>query len=333
MKISIQPLVSVITPVYNAEKYLTECIESVLAQTYNNWEYIIVNNCSTDGSPGIIRGYVDKHKRILLHNNMEFVSAIENHHIAYRQISSESKYCKVVHADDWLFPECLEKMVALGENYPAVGIVGSYRLDGAWVTLDGLPYPSHVTPGREVCRSSLLGGPYVFGSPTSLLIRSDIVRKRDPFYDEPNFSLQADIAACYDILMNSDFGYVHQVLTYTRRHEGTQTTVTQAINSYNWVRLMLLRKYGSSYLKQEEYDRLFKNGINDYYRFLAKSIFQKGGKEFRQYHEDKLRKLGCPISKAKLSRAVLFQIIDILLDQKRLAAAIVNRIKPINKLL
>ena len=144
-------MVSVITPVYNAEKYLAECIESVLAQTYENWEYIIVNNCSTDGSLEIIRRYADKHKRILLHNNKEFVSAIENHHIAYRQISSESKYCKVVHADDWLFPECLEKMVAIGEKYPAAGIVGSYRLEGAWVSLDGLPYPSHVTPGREIC--------------------------------------------------------------------------------------------------------------------------------------------------------------------------------------
>jgi glycosyltransferase involved in cell wall biosynthesis len=42
------PLVSILTPVYNGEKYLAECIRSVLAQTYQNWEYTIVNNCSTD---------------------------------------------------------------------------------------------------------------------------------------------------------------------------------------------------------------------------------------------------------------------------------------------
>ena len=43
-----EPLVSVVTPVYNGDKYLADCVESVLKQTYQNWEYVIVNNCSTD---------------------------------------------------------------------------------------------------------------------------------------------------------------------------------------------------------------------------------------------------------------------------------------------
>ena len=184
MNLSEQPLVTVVTPVYNGEKYLVECIESVLAQTYQRLEYIIVNNCSTDRSPEIIKAYAEKDSRIRLHNNKELISAAENHHTGFRQMSPKSKYCKVVHADDWLFPECIEKMVNLAEENPSVGIVGSYRLDGNWVNLDGLPYPSHVLSGREICRAFLLGGPYVFGSPTSLLIRSDIVRNRDPFYDE-----------------------------------------------------------------------------------------------------------------------------------------------------
>ena len=52
MNRSSQPLVSVVTPVYNGAEYLSECIESVLAQTYQNWDYTIVNNCSTDDSAG-----------------------------------------------------------------------------------------------------------------------------------------------------------------------------------------------------------------------------------------------------------------------------------------
>src|SRR5712692_7142061 len=105
-----QPLVGVVTPVYNGEKYLAECIESVLAQNYQNWEYIIVNNCSTDGSLKIAQTYAHRDARIRIYNNREFVSVIQNHNITFRQLSPESKYCKVVHADDWLFPDCIMQM-------------------------------------------------------------------------------------------------------------------------------------------------------------------------------------------------------------------------------
>ena len=110
-----QPLVSVVTPVYNEEKNLAECIESVLAQTYPNWEYVIVNNCSTDRSLQIAQSYAAQDKRIRVCDNREFLRAISNQNHALRQISSESKYCKVVLGDDWIFPECLTKMVELAE--------------------------------------------------------------------------------------------------------------------------------------------------------------------------------------------------------------------------
>jgi len=59
MKADYLPLVSVVTPAYNGENHLTECSERVWAQTYQNWEYIIVNNCSTDRSLEIARRYAE----------------------------------------------------------------------------------------------------------------------------------------------------------------------------------------------------------------------------------------------------------------------------------
>ena len=114
------------------------------------------------------------------------IPAIAISTLAFRQISADSKYCKMVLADDWMFPECLERMVAVMEEHPSVGIVGAYGLQEQWVLWTGLPYPSNVVSGREICRQRLLGGPYVFGSPTSVLFRSDLVRSRDPFYNESN---------------------------------------------------------------------------------------------------------------------------------------------------
>ncbi|MFZ1974630.1 MAG: glycosyltransferase family 2 protein, partial [Candidatus Acidiferrales bacterium] len=58
------PLVSIVTPAYNEENYLAECVESVLAQTYTNWDYTIVNNCSTDATLAIAQKYAAGDPRI-----------------------------------------------------------------------------------------------------------------------------------------------------------------------------------------------------------------------------------------------------------------------------
>lgn len=64
-------LVSIVLPVYNGEKYLRESIESVLNQTYKNFELIIVDDCSTDSTPGIVKEYMKNDSRIIYHRNHE----------------------------------------------------------------------------------------------------------------------------------------------------------------------------------------------------------------------------------------------------------------------
>ena len=122
-----QPLVSVVTPAYNEEEHLAECIESVLAQTYQNWDYTIVNNCSTDKTLDVARRYAAKDPRIHVRDKKQFLSMLANHNRAIRQISPRSKYCKMVLADDWIFPRCLERMVEVAEAHPSVGIVSAYE--------------------------------------------------------------------------------------------------------------------------------------------------------------------------------------------------------------
>ncbi len=205
-----QPFVSVVTPAYNAAEYLAECIESVLSQTYQNWEYVIVDNCSTDGTAQIARRYAEKDPRIRVHQNPEFLSAISNHNNALRQISPASKYCKVVFGDDWIFPECLEKMVAVAEEYPTIGLVSAYALKGNEVAWDGLSHGSRFVPGREICRRHFLERLYVFGSATTVLYRADLIRDRKSFYNAAN--IHADTEVCFDLLRTSDFGFEFEAL-------------------------------------------------------------------------------------------------------------------------
>ena len=308
-----QPLVAVLTPVYNGEKYLAECIESVLTQTYSRWEYIIVNNCSTDGTLEIAQRYASQDNRIRVHNNDEFLTVIQNHNHAFRLMSAESRYCKVLQADDWLFRDCLEKMVEVAEQNPTVGLVGSYRLDDKRVNCDGLPYPSTVVPGRGICRTTLNGGFYVFGSPTTHLIRADLIRKHEAIYNENN--LHADKEACFELLKESDFGFVHQVLSFTRReNESMSKTFALKYNTYLLGDLIILKKYGPLYLEDDEYHEILGKSVKAYYRYLGKTVFLRKGKDFWRYHSAGLAELGFHLNYGRLVRASSIALFNHLLE-------------------
>ena len=120
------PLVSVVTPVYNGAAYLAECMESVLAQTYSNWEYVVVNNFSTDRTLEIAETYARADPRVRVYSNDSLLPVIANHNRAFGLISRSSKYCKVVCADDWIFPECLARMFWDAELVPYCG--GTYKV-------------------------------------------------------------------------------------------------------------------------------------------------------------------------------------------------------------
>lgn len=332
-----EPLVSVVTPVYNGERYLRECIESVLAQTYTNWDYTIVDNCSTDRTLDIAREYAARDPRIRIHCNETFVRVIPNYNIALRQISPNSKYCKVIAADDWLYPECLEKMIGLADEHPNVAIIGAYGLysrPDMGVAWQGLPYSSRVIPGRDPCRAWLLGGPYVFGNPSSLLYRSDIVRSRYAFYNESN--LHADAEACLEFLEHNDFGFVHQVLSFRRVQEESLTAFSKRINTYFSGMLHGLVKYGRKYLTEDESKRRTRECLRDYYRYLGSEFYKCRGHEFWSYHRCKLGALGYPLSPARVVAFAVCYALDLVLNPKSTTERAVRRIyrsRPVSVLL
>lgn len=305
------PLVSVITPVYNGADFLAECIESVLRQTYRNFEYIIVNNCSKDRTLEIAKSYADRDGRIRIHDNEKFVGVIENHNLAFRLMSPKSKYCKVVSADDWLFPECLTKMVELAEANPSIGLVGSYSIAGGKVVWDGLEYERQVVNGREICRATLLGGPYVFGAPTTLLYRADLVRAREAFY--PWSNPHADTSACYESLEHSDFGFVHQVLSYTRVHSGSQTSNSLKAGSFNRAVIADVARYGPRYLRGDELEGRLSFVLDKYYEWLVPALLEQSlDKEFLQKQKDGLKEIGFELSGPRMVKAALRNGLDAL---------------------
>jgi glycosyltransferase involved in cell wall biosynthesis len=301
-----QPLVSVVTPVYNGEAYLRECIESVLAQTYTNWRYVIVNNRSTDRTLEIAQEYANRDPRIHVHDNDTFLPIMKNINNTFRQLSPQSKYCKMVLADDWIFPDCLEKMVTTAEANPSVGIVGSFGLNGHHVVWTGLPYPSLLVDGRKISRETLLGGPYIFGSPTTLMFRSDLVRGRDPFLDESG--PHGDHHTCLALLEHCDFGFVHQVLTYTRKRADSATSLSLRYNTYLLEHLPALLHFGPIYLTREENAQELKRWQREYYVYMAQSVLCFREKGFWDYHRRRLKELGHPLSTFRIALGMMMAI-------------------------
>lgn len=286
MSLAAEPFVSVVTPFYNTAPYLAECIESVLGQSYRTFEYVLVNNCSTDGSVEIAERYARQDPRIRLMHNTTFLTQVQNLNHAIAQISPASVYCKLVLADDFLFPTCLTEMITVASAHPAIGVVGAYTLLG-WkdrgdVYLDGLRYPSPVTPGREICRQFLLHDRFVTGNPTCTLLRSDLTRSRKPFYNE--VSPVEDIDVMFDLLRESDFGFVHQVLTYTRRENESIMSGFRTFGVLIATAIIAIRKYGPAFLTPEEL-KLRRRAIERrYYGFLGESVWTRSSRKFWEFH-------------------------------------------------
>jgi glycosyltransferase involved in cell wall biosynthesis len=261
---------------------LAQCIEGVLTQSYSEFEYILMDNCSTDGSREIAETYARRDPRIRLIRCSEFVSQLRNYNRALNEISHASQYCKIVQADDSIFPQCLELMVQSFAQSKSIGLVSSYWLQGDVIGGSGYPYPTPMLPGKECGRWSLRTGIYAFGSQTTVMYRSSLIRERNPFFDE---SLpHADLDKCMEILACRDFGFVHQVLSFSRIDDASITASIVRFAPYALDRYITTQRYASVFVKPREASALRRKARRVYYRVLAKAAMQLREPAYWRYH-------------------------------------------------
>lgn len=146
-----KPLVSIILPVYNGERTLRATIDSLLAQTFTDFELIVGIDGTTDGSKAIVEHYIDSRIRLFVHPNN--LGLAENVNALIKQMHSKSLYIAMAEQDDIYVPERLEWQLAIMQNHTEVGLVSGiaeFKSDNNTVLFPGILVKGQQFPQGEV---------------------------------------------------------------------------------------------------------------------------------------------------------------------------------------
>uniref|UniRef100_UPI003D7F8DAE glycosyltransferase family 2 protein n=1 Tax=Pedobacter sp. TaxID=1411316 RepID=UPI003D7F8DAE len=142
----LQPQISVIVPAYNAEKSLERCLKSILSQSFRNFELVLVNDGSSDGTMALAEKYAatDPRLRIISQKNGG-VSAARNAGMAH----AKGDYYVFIDADDWVDPPYLEGFFSLGQPAAFSMVMQGYIRTRRTGVIQKVVYPAHVYPPAE----------------------------------------------------------------------------------------------------------------------------------------------------------------------------------------
>ncbi len=175
-------LVSIITPSYNSEKFIKQCIESVIAQTYINWEILIVDDCSRDDSCLVIEKIATHEERIKYFLLDENIGAAEARNVAIRQ--AKGKYIAFLDSDDLWEPQKLEKQISFMQKEDIAFSFSTYQP----ISEDGSKLDSIIHAPKIVAYSSYLKNT-IIGCLTVV-----IDREKTGDFEMPNIRSSHDMA-------------------------------------------------------------------------------------------------------------------------------------------
>lgn len=210
--------VSVLMSVYNTpEKWLRECIESILAQSFCNFEYIIVLDCPTDKSEEVVHGYAARDKRIQLIKNNENLGLTKS---LNKGLSiAQGRYIARIDSDDVAFRSRLEKQFSYMEKNPETVAVGSQICTSLDVNNATKRFPvSDWTPDSEVLKIRMLFHNVGISHPTAM-IRKSVLTDNNIKYDE-NIKKSQDYKLWVDLMQHGKIDMINEVLLMYRVHDG-----------------------------------------------------------------------------------------------------------------
>jgi glycosyltransferase involved in cell wall biosynthesis len=235
------PLVSVILPVYNAETYIAEAIESILTQSYKNLELILINDGSTDRSLDIMQSYADIRIQIISRENRGLVASL-NEGI----MKAKGKYIARMDADDISLPKRFEEQVAFLEMYPEVGLCGTAVIifgDKIKGKIWRLPQSDNRIKS-ELLFSSALAHPTV-------MMRRELIEKYGLFYD-PAFQHAEDFELWTRFAEYTDIANLPEPLL---KYRVLENSVSRAADREVEQRYAIMKKIPDRYMQKLKIER------------------------------------------------------------------------------
>jgi glycosyltransferase involved in cell wall biosynthesis len=229
-------LISLCIPLYNGEKYLEQCLNSAINQTYKNIEILLVDDASTDTTWSIAKNYAANDKRIKLHRNDKNIGLVANFNKCLELANGE--WLKLLLQDDYLTDNCIETMVAgLSEKDVIAVCKRTFLLDKdadetkrnyynkKVATFERWGFKSKDAVNIEPIVISTMAVAYIcrnfIGEPTSIMLKKDVLNDRGFF--NPDIAQICDLE--YFVRIASKFGikYIPIPLTYFRIHKDSTT--------------------------------------------------------------------------------------------------------------
>jgi len=192
------PLVSVLMTAYNREKYIAEAIESVLTQTFTDFELIIVDDRSGDKTHEITLAYAAKDPRIRVYRNEKNLGDYHNRNRAAEL--ARGKYLKYVDSDDYIYTHGLQVMVDMIQRFPSAAVALGAPSD--WVR----PFPIELSP-YDAYRRHYFEAPVLAKASLSAIILASAFRSVGGFSGKRwvgDFELWHTLAAHYSVLLIPD---------------------------------------------------------------------------------------------------------------------------------
>jgi glycosyltransferase involved in cell wall biosynthesis len=243
------PAISIVMPAYNAEMYIREAIDSVICQSFPDFECIVVDDGSTDGTRDIIRAYHDK-RIVLLENKHDFIASLN-----LGMDAARGRYIARMDADDIMHPDRLKIQYAIMESEPSITVCGTWiQHTGKGLLPGGIS--GSIIGLVEYPLLQFLKGNFMY-HPTAM-IRKDFLKENQLSYE--NYAYAEDLKLWTEIAKLGGVFYIENQpllyyrisdtqVTYQKREEQKATTGQILLETLDW----LLDKNKDSHPELEEY--------------------------------------------------------------------------------